>query len=102
MRKNIFHGDPCCLLRCRFGSLDQLCGLRRGQLRSFMVDKTWNRIAGRQQLDAATERHPESTGFSCNRNQSCPTCVQPESERGGRGHAWKSKTWRECAQVGRT
>jgi len=102
MIENIFHRDLGGFLRCGSGSLDQLHGLRRGQLRRFVVDETGNSIARRQQLDATTKEHFEVAGLSCKCYQCCPPCMQLESERGDCSHGWKSKAGWEWAQVGQT
>jgi hypothetical protein len=86
MISNIVDGDSGCRLRCRLGWFDQLRRLRRWQLRRLVVGETRNRIVRRQQLDAASKQYLKPAGFSCNRNQSCPTRVQPDSKRGESSH----------------
>jgi len=91
MIEDLFHRCAGRLFRCCLGSTDQLHGLGGSQFRSFVVDEAGNGISARQQFDATTQQHLKLAGNSTNRNQSRPTGVQPKSERGGCGHAWKSK-----------
>jgi len=86
MVENIFDGDSGHFLRCGLDSVDQLCGLRWGEFRSFVVDEAGNSIAGWQEFDTAAQQHFELAGSSCGHNQSCPTGMQLEPERDRCGH----------------
>jgi hypothetical protein len=83
MIKDILQGDAGCLQRRGFGFLDQPGGLGRRQFGGLVVNEAGNRSVWRQKFNPATDQHLESAGLSRNRNQSGPTGVQPESERGG-------------------
>lgn len=83
MIEDLFQGETGRLPRRGSSFLDQLGGLRRGQFGSLVVDEAGNRSARRQKFNPATDQHLEPAGSSRNRNQRCPTGVQPESERGG-------------------